>query len=74
MKNNTELAIEIIGNYLKQIEKMDQNGKSKYSKVYDALKNTNDLLESLGKLNMEEANVYINAFVAAISESLIVNN
>lgn len=69
--NNNKLAIELIGNYLKQIDQMNPEGRIKYSKVYEALKNTSDLLESLDNLNMEEANVYINTFITVISESLI---
>ena len=69
--NNNKLAIELIGNYLKQIDKMNPEERIKYSKVYDALKNTINLLESLDDLNIEEANVYINTFITVMCESLI---
>ena len=69
--NNNKLAIELIGNYLKQIDKMNPEERIKYSKVYAALKNTINLLESLDDLNIEEANVYINTFITVMCESLI---
>ena len=69
--NNNKLAIELIGNYLKQIDQMNPEERIKYSKVYDALKNTINLLESLDDLNIEEANVYINTFITVMCESLI---
>ena len=69
--NNNKLAIELIGNYLKQIDKMNPEERIKYSKVYAALKNTINLLESLDDLNIEEANVYINTFITVMCEYLI---
>ena len=69
--NNNKLAIELIGNYLKQIDQMNPEERIKYSNVYDALKNTINLLESLDDLNIEEANVYINTFITVMCESLI---
>ena len=69
--NNNKLAIELIVNYLKQIDKMNPEERIKYSKVYAALKNTINLLESLDDLNIEEANVYINTFITVMCESLI---
>lgn len=65
---NNKLAIELIGNYLKQIDGMNERSRIKYSKVYNALKNTKELIESLDELNNEEAKVYINTFIAVTSE------
>ena len=71
--NNTQLSIEMIGNYLKQIESMKEEGKKRYSKLYEALKNTKELLESLMNLNEEEAKAYMDSFFAIMSSSLISN-
>lgn len=68
--NNNKLAIELIGNYLNQIEQMNPEVRIKYSKVYDALKNTSELLDSLGKMNNAEADVYIKTFIAVITDTL----
>ncbi len=71
--NNAELAIEMIGNYLKQIESMEEEGKKRYSKLYEALKNTKEFLESLMNLNEEETKIYMDSFFVIMSSSLIIN-
>ena len=65
--NNAELAIEMIGNYLKQIESAEEEGKKRYSKLCEVLKNTKELLESLMNLNEEEARAYMDSFFVIMS-------
>lgn len=69
--NNTKVTIEMMNTYLKQIDSMNDTEKLKYSKVYDALKNTKELLESLISLNEEEAKTYVDTFLSVMSSSLI---
>jgi transcriptional regulator NrdR family protein len=68
--DNNQLAIEAIGIFLRQIDSMNEEGRIKYSKVYEALKNTQELLDSLRKLNNDEANIYMQTFFAAMCKAL----
>ena len=57
----------MIGNHLKQIESMEEEGKKRYSKLCEALKNTKELLELLMNLNEEEAKAYMDSFFVIMS-------
>lgn len=67
-----DLVLEVLYNYIKQIDSMDPVNKKKYSKVYRALKDSISLIESLSDMNIEETNEYFRLLMASISSSVII--
>ena len=74
MKTNysREIAIATLENYIEQIDKMDENGKNSYLKIYKSLKESINLLKPLGDMNEQETNEYFRLLMASISASLII--
>ena len=67
-----EIVISTLENYLEQIDKMDERGKSSYSKIYKSLKDSINLLNSLSDMNFEETDEYFRLLMASISASLTI--
>lgn len=67
-----EAAISTLEKYIEQIEKMNENEKNRYLKIYKSLKESINLLEALGDMNEEETNEYFRLLMASISASLII--